>query len=661
MARLRILPITCCVTLALATAWAAQQQTSAPASQTAPANANQPAGNQAPAVQADGQIQRQPIPDQDQGAVNTIPLFRTNANLVLVDVVVRNKQQAVMGLKQEDFEVRENGKPQRITIFEEHKATDALDVAKAPPLPPHVYSDAPRYALTSAANVLLLDGLNTPLADQVYVRRRMLAYLKTIPPGTRIAVFTLGSKLHIISGFTTNAAEIAKALGPGRGNAQASPVLDATLDDTFNLQDSLAISLGLSSLAVSGIQQFISDTENFEVGLREEMTIDALDQIARYLSTIPGRKNLIWFSATFPLRFLQGGTNPNMDPMANYDGQVKKAAELLALSRVAVYPVDSRGLLETPSADANTVAGIPEEMQTAPAGGQGNVGVGGGGNTGIGSFSMDQSNTVNAQPGVGGEVGQKDQAFLNDVAFDHFNMEQIAKETGGQAYYNRNALGQVLGEAIADGSSYYTIGYAPQDHDYNGALRNVDVRVESGRYDLEYRHSYFADDPAKAVQWTPGRHNTLIDAMQHGTPPLSQVIFAVRVVPQSDPAVKDVAAVPGPAGAMSASLKQPQRYMVDYWIDPRTVEHKTLPDGKIETQVELTEVAYNNEGIRVNYADRALGISQTTEQTTAAQGRLSMHEQIDLPPGPVYLRLGVHDLLSGRIGTVEIAVPGARN
>jgi hypothetical protein len=38
-----------------------------------------------------------------------------------------------------------------------------------------------------------------------------------------------------------------------------------------------------------------------------------------------------------------------------------------------------------------------------------------------------------------------------------------------------------------------------------------------------------------------------------------------------------------------------------------------------------------------------------------------MHEQIDLPPGPVYLRLGVHDLLSGRIGTVEIAVPGARN
>jgi VWFA-related protein len=655
MARLRILPITtCCVTLALATAWAAQQQGTATATQANPSQTNQPSANQAPAVQADGQIQRQPIPDQDQGAVKTIPLFRTNANLVLVDVVVRNRQQAVMGLKQEDFEVRESGKPQRITIFEEHRSTDAMDVAKAVPLPPHVYSDAPQYTLTSAANVLLLDGLNTPLADQVYVRRRMIQYLGTIPPGTRIAVFTLGSKLHVVTGFTTNAAEILKALESKRANAERSPALDATLDDTLNLQDSLAQSLGLSGLAVAGIEQFISDTENFEVGLREEMTIDALDQIARYLSTIPGRKNLIWFSASFPLRFLQGGTNPNMDPMEDFDGRVKKAAELLALSRVAVYPVDSRGLLNTPSSDASTTAGIPEAMRMAPAGGQGHVGGSDAGNTGIGSFSEDQLSTVNAQPGVGGEVQQKDQTMLNDVAFDHFNMEQIAKQTGGQAYYNRNALGQVLEEAIADGSSYYTIGYAPQDHNYNGAMRNIDVRVESGRYDLEYRHAYFADDPAKAVQWSPGRHNTLIDAMQHGTPPLSQVIFAVRVVPQGDASVKDVAAAPGPAGAMGASLKKPQRYIVDYWIDPRTVEHKTLPDGKIETQVELTEVAYNDEGIRVNYADRALGVSQTAEQTTAARGRLSMHEQIDLPPGPVYLRLGVHDLLSGRIGTVEV-------
>jgi VWFA-related protein len=617
--------------IALGPVWAAQEQAAPPVPP--PAAATQP-----PAQMAEG---GQPV-----------TTIRTNANLVLVDVVVRSKQQPVLGLKEEDFQVREDGKPQRITVFEEHRATDAEVVANAPKLPPHVFSNAPQYTLNSAANILLMDGLNTPLSDQVYVRRRMLQYLSTIPLGTRIAVFTLGSKLHIITGFTTDASEVAKALTTGRGQAERSPVLDPDFDNAINLQMNLAQSLGLSGVAVSGIDQFLSDTQNFEVGLREEMTIDALDEIARYLSTIPGRKNLIWFSASFPLRFLQGGQNPNMDPMADYTGMVKKAAELLALARVAVYPVDSRGLLNTPSSDASSTAGIANAMQAAPNGasGQGSVtgggggttaiGSGAGGNAGMGSFSMDQlagqAVTVAAEPGVGGEVGLKDQTFMNDMAWDHFNMDQIAKETGGKAFYNQNGLGQVVGEAIANGSSYYTIGYAPQDRDYNGAMRNIDVEVPRGPYDLEYRHAYFADDPAEEVKWTPGRHNALIDAMQHGAPSLSQLIFDVRVLPASDPAVKSEPAAQGSAGAMAANMKNPQRYVIDYWIDPRGLDHKTLPDGSIESQVELTEVAYDDEGIRTNYADQGLSLTQTAQQAEKAlQGGLGVHEQIDLPPGRV--------------------------
>jgi VWFA-related protein len=653
MARLRIALTFAGFALVLGPVWAAQQQ-AAPAAPPLPAT-----GAQVPAQT-----------DQGSQAVTT---FRTNANLVLVDVVVRSKQQPILGLKEEDFQVREDGKPQKITVFEEHRATDAQEVASAPKLPPHVFSNAPQYTLTSAANILLLDGLNTPLSDQVYVRQRMLKYLSTIPPGTRIAVFALGSKLHPITGFTTDASEVAKALTAGRGQAERSPILDADFDNALTLQLNLGQALGLSGIAMSGISQFLSDTQNFEVGLREEMTIDALDQIARYLSTIPGRKNLIWFSASFPLRFLQGGQNPNMDPMADYSGMVKKAAELLALARVAVYPVDSRGLLNTPSSDASSTAGIANAMQAAPNGatGQGSVAGGGGGGTGIGtaaggnagmgSFSMDQlagqSVTVAAEPGVGGEVGLKDQTFISDQAWDHFNMEQIAKETGGEAFYNRNALGQVVGEAVANGSSYYTIGYAPQDRDYNGALRNIDVQVPSGRYDLEFRHAYYADNPVDEVKWTPGRQNALIDAMQHGSPSISQVIFNVRVLPASDPAVKNEPAAQGPAGSMAGNLKNPQRYVIDYWIDPRGLDHKTLPDGSVESQVELTEVAYDDEGIRENYADQGLSLTQTSQQAAKSlQGGLGVHEQIDLPPGRVYLRVGVHDLLSGRIGTAEIPV-----
>ena len=611
-----------------------------------------------------------PTGSNPQAASSPVPTFRANANLVLLDVVVRAKTGPVVGLKQPDFQVLEEGRPQRVTVFEEHRATDAPETVSLPQLPPHVYSNAPQYTLTSAANVLLLDGLNTPLSDQVYIRRRMLEYLSTIPPGTRIAVFTLGSKLHIITGFTTDAAQIAKAIGSGRGTAERSAVLDSDFDNLMNLQIAMGQALGLSSYAMSGIQQFISDTQNFTVALREEMTIDALDQISRYLSTMPGRKNLIWFSASFPLRFMQGGVSPNMDPMADLTGAAKKAAELLALSRVAVYPVDSRGLLNVPGIDASATAGVAKSMLSAPSGasGQGAIGQGGGGNTGIGgantgigSYSMDQVSgqqlNIASEPGVGGEVEQNNQTFMNDMAWDHFNMEQIATETGGKAYFNRNALGQIVGEAVANGSSYYTLGYTPEDRDYNGALRHITVNVAGGRYDLEYRHAYYAERASQTLHGTPGRRSPLIDAMQHGLPPLSQVLFKVRVLAAGSPDLKTEVAVSGPAGALAAGLKKPQRYMVDFWIDPRTLDHTTLPDGKVQTQVELTEVAYDEEGIRQNYADQGLSISQTPDQAAAAQlAGLPLHEQIDLPAGNVYLRIGVHDLLGGSIGTIEIPV-----
>src|SRR5271163_864779 len=157
------------------------------------------------------------------------PAFQVNSNLVLIDVVLSDKAAAVRGLPQDKFHVYENGVLQKMTVFEEHKAEDGIRVTRYPPFPPGTYSDFPQYKVTSAANVLLLDALNTPLSDQIYVRQQMLEYLKNIPPGTRIAVFTLASRLRIVEGFTTDSSVIAKALS-GSGGPQQSVVLDPSSD-----------------------------------------------------------------------------------------------------------------------------------------------------------------------------------------------------------------------------------------------------------------------------------------------------------------------------------------------------------------------------------------------------------------------------------------------
>lgn len=582
-----------------------------------------------------------------QTSQQQVPLFRTNANLVIVDVVVHDKGNPVHDLKASDFRVFEDGREQKITVFEEHRSTDALQVAKAPAdLPPHTYTDARRYAVTSAANVLLLDALNTPLSDQVYVRRRMIQYLHTIPPGTRIAVFTLGSHLRIIEGFTTDSRTIEKALS-GRGNPEKSPVMDPDFDQALEEAANLPGSGGSASLTQAAMTQFAQETENFESSMRASMTIDALNQLAQYLAVIPGRKNLVWFTGSMPFS-LVNGQSPNLDQMADLQDQTKKAMELLTVARVSLYPVDARGLMGTPSGDAASTVMNPKLFNSvsAPAAAQ-SLGLA----AAAGAPAAAQLSTRQV-------IQQRDQNFLDQLAFDHLNMEAFAKATGGKAFINTNALGQALGDAIANGSDYYTLAYAPENPTYNGAFHKVDVKLVEEHYDLAYRRGYFALDPAKEDKLFNGSRNPLVDAMQHGVLARSEVLFQVRAVPAADPAVHGEQLSPDPAGGLAKSLKPPvQRYVADFTVDPHGLNSTTLPDGRRHTEIELTQVAYDVEGIRLNYADVGLGVD--TPPAHAQEG-IHLHQEIDLPTGKVYLKIGVRDMLSGRIGTVEIPLTVAK-
>ena len=115
-----------------------------------------------------------------------VPTIKTGTQTVLVDVVVGDRSgQSVTGLKQGDFAIFEDGKPQAITYFETHGGA-ATTVARAPKLPEGMYSNFPAEVKSDVVDVVLLDSLNTPTEDQMMVRKEMIAYLKAlIPPGTR--------------------------------------------------------------------------------------------------------------------------------------------------------------------------------------------------------------------------------------------------------------------------------------------------------------------------------------------------------------------------------------------------------------------------------------------------------------------------------------------
>src|SRR5215471_9441288 len=76
---------------------------------------------------------QQTAPPQPAGSRAT---FSSTTSLVVVDVTVRDKSgKLIEGLSQKDFTLLEDGKPQKISVFEFEKlATDPAPVEKPPTL-----------------------------------------------------------------------------------------------------------------------------------------------------------------------------------------------------------------------------------------------------------------------------------------------------------------------------------------------------------------------------------------------------------------------------------------------------------------------------------------------------------------------------------------------
>jgi VWFA-related protein len=577
--------------------------------------------------------------------------FQVKANLVLVDIVLSDQGGAVRGLPQDKFHVYENGVLQKITVFEEHKAEDALRVTAYPPLGPSTYSDFPQYRVTSAANVLLLDALNTPLSDQINVRQQMLEYLKNIAPGTRIAVFTLASRLRIVQGFTTDSTVIAKALS-GRGGPQQSVVVDPSFDQQLSDQMNDMSSLGASQSALSSMQQFQADLSSFQTDLRVQMTLDAMKTLARYLSVIPGRKNLVWFSGSFPLAIDPDATlNSPFQAMRMYSDDVRQTDDALSEARVAVYPVDARGLMTLPSASAaNNFSSGASSGGTGGGGSKGGRGHGSGGMGSGGGGAARQSAAAAA-----------DQKFLAQTVQEHFSMQQIAEETGGEAFLNTNGLKDAVARAITDGSHFYTVGYVPAQKEYDGVFRKIHVDIEGG-YQAAYRRGYYSDDPAKAAVNPQASLNAMNGAVVRGAPPLSEILFKVKILAADDPRAKGVKLTSGDAGQTTKDFKGPvTRYLLDFAVDPHPLGFSTTADGVRHARVEFALIAYDGDGNRVNYVDRGVAINLTDAlYEQVMHGGIPVHQEIDLPEGAIYLRLVVHDIGNSKVGSTEVPLMVAK-
>jgi VWFA-related protein len=566
-----------------------------------------------------------------------VPVFKANSEAVVVDIVVtKGRDEPVTGLRKEDFQIMEDGKPQPVDFFEEH-APDNAPAVPLPQMPPNVYTNQPVAPPGDSVNVLLLDSLNTDREDQTYVHQQILNYLKTMDPGTRVAIFTLSSKLRMIQGFSTDSSALQAALNDPKSGTTTT-AMSRSLQDKLDDQNEIGTlsAIQMSGTGIEAVEASQANHATYQADQRIAMTLQAMNYIARYLAGIPGRKNLIWFSSSFPISvFPNPKERLSSDTTRQYAPAVRETADLLTLSKIAVYPVGAEGVITEHPMEASNLGPTNTEGVTAD-------------NRMAGSTSQRQADPMVPYADEHAARGAKIAA-----------MEQLAADTGGEAILNTNDLNKAMARAIQNGSHYYTLVYTPINKNMDGTYRHIEVKLNGGKYKLSYRRGYYADEAARNK---PGTTETGTDdatpaadplrpMLARGMPSATQLLYGVRVLPAAQqPAPSTLR-----AGGNDKLTEPLTRYSVDFLIRWTDVDLQLTPQGNQGGRIQLGVIAYSRDGKPVNWVGvtQNMNINPTT-YTAIQRSGIPAHLEIDLPQQDVYLATGVYDWASKRAGTLEI-------
>jgi VWFA-related protein len=567
------------------------------------------------------------------------PTIHAQVQLVNIDVAVRDKNgQPIHALRREDFVLTEDNQTQAVRYFGEKSAqTNAQSGPTLPPLPAGTFSDYSPASSNGPLNVLLLDSLNTSMADQAYVRDQLRQYVKKIRPGTKIAIFGLSRKLVMLQGFNSDP-EVLKDVVEHKLISRSSSLLEdpvgagTTPESSSDIAASSLSSLeGASNLpiasVVSNMQQFEADQKAAATQFRIQYTLDALNILGHYLSAFPERKNLIWFSGSFPISLIPDPSSGRIDSQFNAK-EFEETSSLLSKAQVAVYPVDARGLTTDSTYSAAATKSDP--------------------------------------------FGKNSAAFVRSQFNEHATMSQIAEDTGGQAFYNTNDLATAVQSAIDSGSNYYTLAYTPSSSKIG--YRSIHValagKLASVGYSLEYRHEYFVDSHKNsAIPSTPpsqdANDNRSADyarlAMAHGAPTPQDILFKVRVLPTT--ALLEQELAQNNTQPQGRSLKPPfRRYAIDLVAVPEDFRLALHDSGNRTGSLEFSVWLYDNDGNLLNGTGKAIDLNLTPERYKQFLTGVNGHFEISVPAkaGGLFLRIGVRDISSNRIGAIEIPISSVR-
>ncbi len=407
----------------------------------------------------------QPAQQPDQA------VFRAAANLVIVNVNVRDKDgRAIEGLKKEDFQLSEDGKPQLVSVFEFQQLDDTRlpaismpetkepakqpeagkAVAAKPEIPPPAAGEV-RFK-DKRLMVLFFDLTSMQAAEQVRTQEAAIRFLETqMTASDLVALMTFSQQLRMVEEFTGDRETLIRAIrkfSTGEGSELAGEA--ETPAEEEDESDVL----------------FTADDSEFNI-FNTDNKLSALEAAARQLGIYPEKKALIYFSSGV------GKTG-----VENHS-QLRATTNAALRANVSVYAVDARGL-----------------VAMAPAG------------------DVTKASPRGKKLFSGQEMTRQRQRFQDQQE----TLYTLAGDTGGKALLDSNDLTLGMTQAQRDIRSYYILGYYSSNPTPDGRFRRITVKTADPlQARLDYRPGYYA--PKEWKQFTSiDKERQLEEAMHLGNP-----------------------------------------------------------------------------------------------------------------------------------------------
>jgi VWFA-related protein len=373
-------------------------------------------------------------------------VFRSGTELVLVNVVVRDKSGAIVrNLSRGDFTVTEDDKVQAVTSFDFEEldtpslavdaptALEAQAILSTPARPAAAVPERP--AATAAAKVdmrgrrLIVLFLDLSSMQPEELERAVKAahdYVEhKLSPADLIAIASFSTSLQIVQDFTADRTQLAQAIDAFGAN-NAAGFADGTTGDAEDTPD-------------NG-NAFTADDTEFNI-FNTDRRLDALQTLADQLGGIEQKKSVIYFSS--------GMSQQGQDNQV----QLRRTVDRANRANVSIYAADMRGLQAlVPGGDA----------------------------------------TQGSRRGTSPFSGASTRNQFDSQAATQDTLTTMAEDTGGRAFFDSNTFGQVFDRVVNDTSAYYVLGYSSTNPARDGRFRRIKVRLKRADLKLEYRSGYYA-------------------------------------------------------------------------------------------------------------------------------------------------------------------------